>query len=170
VPATAQNGGFYGQYTGSVASEKILGTNYAQFQSLRSFTGDSYTLVFKLRNGNYNRTVSFIGSRAKGLIITLDEAGVYDIEVFDPSGKSEGLLSHDGDTGFDVGPDGATFGDVGVGGGGLSGGAIAGIIIAVIAAVGALAFLVYWFKIRRNADGHVKLDSEKDEIDSTYTP
>jgi hypothetical protein len=163
------SGSFYGQYTMPSHAEKIEGSTYLQFLSLTSFTDSDYTLIFTLQGSTYQRSVHYLGRGATGLIITLEYAGHYKVEVINARGISEGFLKHGSSTDFDVAEDGSIIGDVSPPwAGGLSVGAIAGIVIAVIAVVAA-AVVIYFFFGRRariavDDAGHHHLDSGIDEI------
>jgi hypothetical protein len=94
------------------------------------------------------------------------------VEVFNSRGVSEGYLKHGSSTDFDVTEEGSTIGDVSPPWttGGLSTGAIAGIVIAIIAVVAAaIGIYVFFFRNGRVSvrdGGHYHLDSGVDEIDA----
>jgi hypothetical protein len=108
----------------------------------------SNSLRLSKNDATYNRQAAFNGSHVVGVILSLDQAGTYTATVSGANGETELCIDGKDQNHFTVGNGEAFFANVAPCGSvssaksGLSGGAIAGISIGVIAAVGAIAAVV----------------------------
>jgi hypothetical protein len=185
-PATShsvmfQQGHFIGSYASRSNKESIYGTPMIHLTDLTLPPG-WYNLLVKPSYGqSFNVVID--SATFKGLLVTVPGAGTYEIEVKTLIGDvSEGRLCHRHDLKgqFSVGNDEAVFDLVMLCSEeaklerGLTSGAKAGISIAVIVVVAAVAVFCVWRFVLRKPDGgdgaYVSADSPKEKAPEAYTP